>query len=174
VTAARHDTCHHRAYGLSCADFEQLLRRANGRCELCSTPAEQTPLGKLIIDHEQRIGMHAVRGLLCPACNAHMRRVDSGERPMSWEVAAYVLLSGHVLPPGMTRQPSQPTGRRSKALTGNPRTVRIPQDVWDDFGAVCDQVESNRTEQVIGFMEWITSRPNAARPKRQPLRQHSD
>lgn len=161
VRTAGHETCHHRTYLLSCDQFEALLARAGGRCELCSVPASDVVDGKLRIDHEHRIGLHAVRGLLCPTCNAHMRRVDSGERPMSWEVAAYVLLSGNVLPPGWAAlQPS--------TATGHPRTVRIPKDIWTEFGEVCGQVQSNRTEALVGFMEWITNRPGARKPKRPP------
>lgn len=166
-----HETCHHRTYLLDCAQYEMLLARAAGKCELCGTPTTQCAKGKLDIDHEHRIGLHAVRGLVCQTCNAHMRRVDSGERAMSWDVAAYLLLSGHVLPPGTSRRPPQPVGRRGEAIADQPRTVRIPQGIWDDFGSSCGHLGSNRTEQVIQFMLWITGQAGAAKPQRPSVQQ---
>lgn len=95
-----HETCHHKIYGLTCLQFEELLRRASGRCERCSIPAEAVYRGKLVIDHEGRIAWEAVRGLLCQKCNAHMRRVDRGERPVDKLTFGYLDLSGVFVPPG--------------------------------------------------------------------------
>jgi hypothetical protein len=97
---AGHETCHHRMYGLACVHYEALLARAAGRCELCSIPASAVYRGKLVIDHEGRIGWHAIRGLLCQRCNAHMRRIDSGERPIDRQVFDYLDLAGHFVPQG--------------------------------------------------------------------------
>lgn len=76
---------------------------------------------------------------------------------MSWEVAAYVLLSGHVLPPGTSRAPQ---------VKDNPRTARIPDDIWRDFGESCAQLGSNRSAQIIRFMEWMIRSDGAERPQR--------
>lgn len=76
--------CTHRAYGMSCDQFDALRLRAAGSCELCITPT-----AKLHIDHDHDRGWWAVRGLVCPKCNAHMRRVDSGERPMDGPTERY-------------------------------------------------------------------------------------
>jgi hypothetical protein len=97
---AGHETCHHKIYGLTCANYDALLVRAGGRCELCAIPAGQVYRGKLVIDHESRIGWEAVRGLVCQRCNAHMRRVDCGERPVDRRILAYLDLAGHFVPQG--------------------------------------------------------------------------
>jgi hypothetical protein len=72
VTEARtlpdHEQCvNHRRYRLSCQQYEQLLARAEGICEICRRPLARGPRGKLAIDH---CGPQwAVRGLLCNGCN---------------------------------------------------------------------------------------------------------
>ena len=79
-----HSSCHHRTYKLTCADYDALMKRAEGRCEICRIAAEDTPRGALVIDHDQRYGHPAVRGLLCDKCNSLMSRIDRGLR---WEDA---------------------------------------------------------------------------------------
>lgn len=75
-----HTSCHHQLYRLTCADFDALRERSNGCCEICGTPEPETPTGVLHIDHDGRYGWAAVRGLLCPKCNALMRYVDGGQK----------------------------------------------------------------------------------------------
>lgn len=68
--------CHHwHDYGMTCEDYDVLLLRAGGRCEMCGV--QRDPLH---VDHDHKVAQGAVRGLVCPKCNAHLRRVDSGER----------------------------------------------------------------------------------------------
>lgn len=95
-----HETCHHRIYFLSCDAYEALLARAAGRCEHCSIPAEAIYRGKLLIDHDSRIGWEAVRGLVCAKCNSHMRFVDRGLRPVDAQTFAYLDRSGLFVTPG--------------------------------------------------------------------------
>ena len=73
-----HPSCRHVAYRLSCADYDAMLERAQGRCEICKIPAEQTPRGSLCIDHDPRYGgrVWAVRGLVCDKCNSLLRFTD--------------------------------------------------------------------------------------------------
>jgi hypothetical protein len=70
---------------MTCEDYDALEARSGNRCELCG--AEGTRLG---IDHDHALGWRAARGLLCPKCNAHMRRVDSGERVADERVVDYL------------------------------------------------------------------------------------
>lgn len=65
----------HRQYRLNCADFEELIARATGRCEICGLPAERNHRGKLAIDHDHLLGRWAVRGLLCLSCNQFMHQL---------------------------------------------------------------------------------------------------
>lgn len=68
-----HETCNHRHYLLTCKQYEYLLRRSGGRCEICHLPAEENTSGRLYIDHDPARGRWAVRGLLCRTCNATER-----------------------------------------------------------------------------------------------------
>lgn len=72
VTAVRtspdHDSCtRHRRYMMNCHQFEGLIKRSGGVCEICRRLLAKAYLGKLAIDH--RGPLWAVRGLLCNGCN---------------------------------------------------------------------------------------------------------
>jgi Recombination endonuclease VII len=64
-------TCSHRAYGMDCAELDELYVRAKHRCEICGI-SERTLGRPLCIDHDASIGQYAVRGLLCGGCNARI------------------------------------------------------------------------------------------------------
>lgn len=72
-SAVAHNNCNHRNYLLTCAQYERLISRAAGRCEICGTRDIDNPHGKLYIDHVHRLGKWAVRGLLCQPCNSSLR-----------------------------------------------------------------------------------------------------
>lgn len=80
MTNCRHASSQHLGYRLTCDDYDDLWEHAKGRCELCGKKPEETPVGKLFIDHAQEYGFFAVRGLLCGKCNTHMGFVDRGEK----------------------------------------------------------------------------------------------
>lgn len=67
--------CHHLEYYLSCCEFDGLIARAAGRCELCGKQG-----GPLLIDHDHSVGNGStgVRGLVCERCNAYLGNVDAG------------------------------------------------------------------------------------------------
>lgn len=70
-----HERCsRHRNYALTCDQFDALLERAGGHCELCGADREDSAWGCLHIDHEHQVGRWAVRGLLCDACNLKLQR----------------------------------------------------------------------------------------------------
>ena len=85
-----HPSCYHTGYSLSCAEYDDLLRLARGRCMLCKIPA------KLNIDHDHQLGAWAVRGLVCSLCNQVLRYVDAGTAPVSPVVAAYYRAAWHL------------------------------------------------------------------------------
>lgn len=73
---AEHATCtRHRSYMLYCEDWDEILKRSGGKCELCGADGRDLAWGRLHIDHEHHVGKWAVRGLLCDACN-HKLRID--------------------------------------------------------------------------------------------------
>lgn len=61
--------CAHRAYCLTCDEFDELVAEHSGRCALCNCTGSESRRGVLVIDHDFRYGNWAVRGLLCSRCN---------------------------------------------------------------------------------------------------------
>lgn len=59
----------HRTYKMGCREFTALLARAAGHCEACGIPTEESGIKQLIIDHDHRYGVEAVRGMICSSCN---------------------------------------------------------------------------------------------------------
>lgn len=86
----RHDRCTHRKYLLTCSQYETLLSRSAGKCEICGFPAEENPGGKLYIDHDHALGIWAVRGLLCQLCNTALRSPES-RTELGYATAAFYL-----------------------------------------------------------------------------------
>jgi len=83
-TLPDHRSClTHRNYKLGCEQYERLLARSGGQCEICGRAGSENPGGKLYIDH---FGPRwAVRGLLCVSCNSRL----SHNEPFPW-CARYV------------------------------------------------------------------------------------
>ena len=80
----------HKAYSLSCDDFEALWKRSGGACEGCGYEPTSAQRG-LIIDHDHRYGDAAVRGLLCRWCNTILGQLENpdvhpafGSGPGGW------------------------------------------------------------------------------------------
>lgn len=69
-----HSTCQHKRYRMLCDEFDLLILRSGGRCEICDIPGEDSPYGRLFIDHDAWLGWWAVRGLLCGTCNSKTGR----------------------------------------------------------------------------------------------------
>lgn len=46
------------------------------------------------------------------------------------------------------------------------RPIRVPLDLWGEFGAVAGQLGTNRTALILEFMRWMARRPGAKLPKR--------
>jgi hypothetical protein len=69
VPAIGHNNCNHRTYRLTCRQYDRLLARAGGFCEICGLADHENAHGRLWIDHDHAIGDWAVRGLVCRRCN---------------------------------------------------------------------------------------------------------
>lgn len=63
-----------RTYGLSVADFERMLAKCEGVCEICGGPPGRN---RLDIDHCHISGK--VRGLLCNVCNTRLAWLEDTE-----------------------------------------------------------------------------------------------
>jgi len=83
-------TCQHKAYRLKCAEYDEMVVAADGKCQRCHKRAG------LVIDHDHRYGYSAVRGLVCKSCNSLMARVDSGEIEPDTRTAHYLLEAHHL------------------------------------------------------------------------------
>jgi hypothetical protein len=151
-------TCQHVAYRLSCDDFDALMARAGGACELCRTPHH-----RLQHDHDHDIGWHGVRGLLCPKCNAHMRRVDSGERVVTEPVQKYLDNAWHLTHPSKPRRHAQPS-------TSDIYSVRVPDALQDAFKEAAAHRGETATAALIRAMQSYVNRnhPDRLRPKDRP------
>lgn len=81
----------HRTYMLTCGDYEGLVAFAQGKCQLCETPAAETDRGKLCIDHAHDYGPWAVRGLVCDPCNMRLARHDARKEPYPEDIYWYLI-----------------------------------------------------------------------------------
>lgn len=54
-------------YGITAAQYEQMLAEQGGKCAICGTKEEGRGYEWLHVDHDHATG--AVRGLLCALCN---------------------------------------------------------------------------------------------------------
>jgi hypothetical protein len=57
-----------RKYGLTPADYDEMVETQNGRCMICNTDQPGTESGYWPVDHDH--ATKRVRALLCSACNA--------------------------------------------------------------------------------------------------------
>jgi hypothetical protein len=67
---ARHVIRLEKEYGISIAEYREMLQMQDGRCGLCGadSPGKQTGTDKkMYVDHDHQSGK--VRGLLCSRCN---------------------------------------------------------------------------------------------------------
>lgn len=68
-----------RAYGLTRAQFDDLLIRSAGCCEICDTQFGEARETKMCIDHDHATGH--VRGLLCMKCNLGLGYIEKHLSP---------------------------------------------------------------------------------------------
>lgn len=74
-----HGSClTHRQYEMGCSEFDALRARSAGHCEACGLNAADSKSGRLVIDHDHRYGLGAVRGLLCSSCNILLGAIEAG------------------------------------------------------------------------------------------------
>lgn len=87
----KHASCGtHPRYALTCAEYDDLLRLAKGRCRICKDVADP-----LYIDHDHVLGDWAVRGLICHGCNLRLAKVESGRHRRTPAVSRYLANAWH-------------------------------------------------------------------------------
>lgn len=79
--------CAHKKYLLTCEQFDQMLMVHQGHCPLCGQHQSCTSRGLLVVDHDHRYGMWAVRGVICQPCNT---RIEWGAYSRMPRVEAYL------------------------------------------------------------------------------------
>ncbi len=84
----RKGICSHRKYALLCKEYDELREMTGGRCWLCSKPEDISDPGRILMaDHDHKVGLWAVRGLLCRGCNG---RVECPETNPHLDIEGYL------------------------------------------------------------------------------------
>lgn len=55
-------------------------------------------------------------------------------------------------------------GKAINPTTG--RNIRVPDDLWEQFGKAVDQLDTDRTKWLIDAMKWCVRHPGSKLPKR--------
>lgn len=76
-----------RKYGLTLADYEEMLAGQGGVCAICGTDDPGGRHGRFNIDHDHASG--EVRGLLCTSCNHGLGKFQDSPDLLE-EAAAYL------------------------------------------------------------------------------------
>jgi hypothetical protein len=88
-----------RNYGITQKQYDAMLERQGGSCAMCDRPQSEL-MRNLAVDHDhsccsgKKSCGKCVRGLLCPACNTFLRKVESGKVSME-RLNAYVSKFAH-------------------------------------------------------------------------------
>lgn len=115
-----HPSCYHLGYSLSCDEFDSLLKRAGGKCELCRQQVDS-----LQIDHDHALGgAWAVRGLLCGLCNQRIRRIESGGWVPTSEDRAYLASAWHLTQTSSAAKAARVRPRRPCPTCGHDSAVK--------------------------------------------------
>lgn len=172
---AEHATCtRHRNYALSCGQFDALIERAKGCCELCGLEGGLSAWGCLHIDHEHQVGRWAVRGLLCDGCNVRLQR---GRRlPPTPPLLRYLenaWYRSELARLGISDEVAAEPGVGSSVATGSHGYMRLPsgrpgcwasrrgsnvtlkswRELWYDYGPMSIRV----TDERDSFPGWAVS-----------------
>jgi hypothetical protein len=81
--SASGNPCHHFVYHrLTCDQYDELLARAGGRCEMCETVESDTGGQRLVVDHFESYQprIRVIRGMVCDACNSTLSCLDGNKR----------------------------------------------------------------------------------------------
>lgn len=147
---------------MTCADFDRLLARAAGRCELCGTPEKETPRGSLVIDHFEGAGLFFVRGLICDRCNSVMSRHDRsaawGPSSLPWadKARAYHLAA--------FQQPTSEEFERADQYIASRRTYHVKDRAYIPVAprkAIVIRTDRSMTDAANKLRRHLTDRQRA-------------
>lgn len=133
---AKHASCYHVGYSLSCAEYDDLRRLARGRCKIC-----QEPTATLLIDHDHALGDWAVRGLVCQLCNQHLRRVDAGRRKKSPAVSRYLANAWHRRQPTSAGKAARVRPKRECPACGRETSVHANGSLYRHWSRLAGQYD---------------------------------
>ncbi|MBA9005860.1 endonuclease domain-containing protein [Thermomonospora cellulosilytica] len=153
----------HTDHKLACEEYDALRARAGDRCEICGETSALT----LHIDHDRRIdAIHAVRGLLCAACNVFMGRVDQGARDWpaaeeyernAWYLGRTYVMPQHGVHPRWRAEALETARCLGIGLRTGRHAVTLPDDRrrWvDAFRQVCAARQPSRVE-TLRFWHYL-------------------
>jgi hypothetical protein len=123
----------HRLYGLSDEEYDRLLARANGQCEMCGEAR------RLTIDHCH--STHRVRGLVCSPCNTSVMHHERGQR-LRDDVAQYLQACPPMLGDGRYR---------ATPVTN----FRCPDDIWQAAKAQARRDGTTVSAYVVFALEFF-------------------
>jgi len=153
VSAAQHDARVAKVYGLTPAEYDELLKLQGGKCAICRARPRSK---RLAVDHDHATG--AVLGLLCSRCNHDLKGA-------AWDSAAMALALWHYMntPPtsGAWRAPELGLAAPDVGTRG---AQRPPTASADDLGLVTVGVGKGR-EKGQGASESGNSGEGAHAPR---------
>ena len=82
------DREYRKRFGITLAEYEDLLKVQNGLCAICKQPCKR---GRLAVDHNHATG--EVRGLLCRLCNLILGMLEDNPE---WLKTAEAYLAGKI------------------------------------------------------------------------------
>lgn len=154
-----HRTCQHAIYRITCEQYERMLARADGHCEICGIAVEDTPDNRLGIDHDHTAGdgWDHVRGMLCTKCNCNLKYPERGEREYTPAEAAYMARAWHVVePPPAPPAPDTPANLTIKSTRA--RRVGLAQATKSH--------RASRDDVLNQLIDWYLRTPGAKLPRR--------
>lgn len=141
----------HKKYLLTCEDYDELVDRAEGCCEICLIAPEETVAGLLHIDHDHARGWGAVRGMLCGPCNNRLGRDWAKHSKKAADYLARPLFREHPTTPApeVTHAPRLgSTTRTAAALAERDRAKRkLDEATAELHEAIVDDLDDGVTQQ---------------------------
>lgn len=150
-------TCwHFTRYKLTCDEYDALLARAAGRCEICGTPEGRTVQRRLVIDHfHGKNRTSFVRGLLCDRCNNEVMACIDGLRP--WGAYRELEAMGREYEANSWQRPSPDAMALMSARQEMVPRKRAPRRAdRSRTSVICVPSRRGTAAMAEGLWEWLT------------------